>query len=328
MLSHPTPQPHVTEKVEGFDVPVEEHEGTVVWSAPIQIAAGIDPENLTISMVFNGQTCSVSPSGEPGSCQLLSRVKVPAKFAGFDNQLQVTEPEPKAKIEKYRPRISHVQFSGKIVRADGTREIIHPGDQLTLSLTFEPEGDYHVYGYERFKTGEAQSTLVVFEEDNGWKVKKPRITPAAKSNDELGYTYHHDPVTFAFDIDVPADAETKNYTLRGLIGFQTCTDQTCDPPDGLKFSVVIPVGSAKPPIPVEFTGSASYGAVNKAAKAKSAIEIENSVGGGGAPELKSHRDTPEEIAEMATFYDPDQKINYLTLSDLDSNSASLQVTPA
>ena len=144
----PDTAPHVTEEVEGFDVPVEEHEGTVVWSAPIQLAAGVDPESLTISIVFNGQTCSVSSTGEPGSCQLLSRVKVPAKFAGFDQQLQVAEPEPEAKIEKYRPRISHVQFSGRIVRADGTRDVIQPGDQLTFRLTVEPEGDYHVYGYE------------------------------------------------------------------------------------------------------------------------------------------------------------------------------------
>jgi suppressor for copper-sensitivity B len=317
----PDSPPHVTDEVEGFDVPVEEHEGEVVWSAPIQLAEGVDPESLTIQVIFNGQTCSVSATGEPGSCQLLSRVKVQSKFAGNDDTLQVSEPKPKAKLEKFRPRKSHVQFSGVIERADATRAAIQPGDKLTLKVTAEPEGDYHIYAYERIKSGEAQSTLVVFEEDNGWKVMKPRISPPPKKNEELDYSYHHAPVEFSFDINVPADAETKNYTLNGLIGFQTCTDQTCDPPDGVKFSVVIPIGSATPPIPVSFTGGTSYGAVNKAAKARIENEIESPSGSGKAADLKGRLDTPEELAEMAALYDPDLKINYLTLSDLESSTA-------
>ena len=270
----PDSPPHVKDDVEGFDVPVEEHEGTVVWSAPIKLAKGVDPESLTIQVIFNGQTCNVTPTGEPGSCQLLSSIKVESKFAGTDDSLKVAEPKPKAKIKKFRPLTSHVKLSGVIDRADATRAPIQPGDTITLKVSAEPEGDYHVYSYERVKTGQSQSTLVVFEEDNGWKIKQPRVSPHPKTNNELDYSYHHALVEFSFDIDVPADAETKNYTLSGMIGFQTCTDQTCDPPDGVKFSVVVPVGSATPPIPVTFDGGISYRAVEKASKAKNESELE------------------------------------------------------
>ena len=45
-------KPHVHE-VEEFDVPVEEHEGTVIWTAPIEVKEGVDPKSLTFKMVYN-----------------------------------------------------------------------------------------------------------------------------------------------------------------------------------------------------------------------------------------------------------------------------------
>ncbi len=41
-------------------LPVEEHEGKVVWYAPIRIAEGVDPTQLTISGKLHGQVCQES----------------------------------------------------------------------------------------------------------------------------------------------------------------------------------------------------------------------------------------------------------------------------
>jgi len=36
-------------KIKGFDVPVEEHEGKVTWSVPIELAKGVDPKSVNVS---------------------------------------------------------------------------------------------------------------------------------------------------------------------------------------------------------------------------------------------------------------------------------------
>src|SRR3954463_13730880 len=41
-------------------LPVEEHQGHVVWVAPIDIAAGVDPAKLEIAGAVNAQVCSTS----------------------------------------------------------------------------------------------------------------------------------------------------------------------------------------------------------------------------------------------------------------------------
>ncbi len=325
----PDAAPHVTEEVEGFEVPVEDHEYGVVWSAPIQISENADPAQLKIKMIFNGQTCVTLPSGETGTCKLLRNIEIEASFAGFDETLKVAEPAAEVKIEKFRPPMSHVDFSGQVVRADGTREVIKPGDKITFELTAEPEGDYHVYSYEPKKTAEAQSTLVAFTENNGWNIKLPRVSAKPEKEETLGYLYHHDPVTWSFEISIPEDVEEKNYSLDGMVGFQTCTHSGCDPPGGMKFSVVIPVGTATGPIPVKFQTGAKYNDVLKAVEGEIQKQIEQAeatTANQASVDKTRHFDTPEEIAEMATYYDPDEKIKYLTLSELEENPVGANPT--
>ncbi|MGQ9576108.1 MAG: protein-disulfide reductase DsbD family protein [Thermoguttaceae bacterium] len=50
------------------DLPVESHEGHVVWSAPIQIAAGVDPAAVRITGTVVGEACDVA------SCR---RIEIP-----------------------------------------------------------------------------------------------------------------------------------------------------------------------------------------------------------------------------------------------------------
>ena len=321
----PDEPPHVTENVVGFDVPVEEHGESVVWSAPIELTEGVDPDDVTFEITFNGQTCVTTESGELGSCKLIRNEKFDAQFDGFDNALQVEAPEAEKTNDPFRPKMSHVDFSGRIVRADGIPGAIEPGDKITFELTANAEGDFHVYQYERERTSsESRPTMVGFEETNGWKIMKPRASVEPKKHDEPPYLFHEDPVTWSFDIQIPDDVEAKNYTLSGQVAFQTCTHTGCDPPGGVKFSAVIPVGSTKAPIPVKFSGGTSYGKAEAAVKAWLAKEIDAATNPSKdhtdeVVELRGHKDTPAEIVEMAALYDAEEKINYLTLGELDDN---------
>lgn len=72
----PDSPPHVS-NVDEFPVPVEDHEHSVVWSAPIAFSEGVDIENYEIEIKFSGQTCETN-----GSCILVNE----DLFAEYDGE--------------------------------------------------------------------------------------------------------------------------------------------------------------------------------------------------------------------------------------------------
>lgn len=40
------------------DLNVEEHSGTVTWTAPLKLASGVNPSSLTVNLVAKGQVCN------------------------------------------------------------------------------------------------------------------------------------------------------------------------------------------------------------------------------------------------------------------------------
>lgn len=333
-----------------FDVPVEEHHGAVVWSAPIQLAEGVDPNGLRIEVTYRGLRCS-----DAGQCFPIRPVTISAAYGGEDKTLIFPEP-PQAKpvttikpkqIEPFRPEFSHLTLSGKIVAAGDAKAPVKPGDTVTLQITAELDDNYHVYGYQPQKTDDTPSTLFAFSEDNGWKISSPTPSVEAEENKEDGYWAYYDPVTFSFEVTIPADAEAKTYTIAGLMGFLTCAE-ACDRPEAAEFSVEVPVGSGALPIPVEFKQAESYGAVEDLIKQNNETKTNQRIDNEAGPPanknntstkeaaastekallaLKSFyslsNETPEQIAEMKSLYRPNEKINYLTLDELDNNPVGI-----
>ena len=72
----PDSPPHISEPPE-FDVPVEDHEHSVTWSAPIEFAEGVDVKNYELEFKFKGQTCETG-----GSCILVNE----DLFAEYDGE--------------------------------------------------------------------------------------------------------------------------------------------------------------------------------------------------------------------------------------------------
>lgn len=64
-----------------FAVPAEEHEVEVVWSAPIRLTEGVSPEDVVITVQFDGQYCHDQKGCFPKNASL------PAKFAGYVSTL-------------------------------------------------------------------------------------------------------------------------------------------------------------------------------------------------------------------------------------------------
>jgi len=206
----PDSDPH--EKEEGFPVTSEYHEGTVVWSAPVEFAKGTDLNGLEIIGKLTGQRCNDSTGCVPFT----------SHFTG------VYSGEKKKVAATFRSEDSHLLLSGKVIAADPKDKQLDPGDKGFIEITAQPTDGYHIY--ERKNQGPGP--------------------------DELG----NKPTLIA------VTAETKSYTLAGAMGYQTCTEKTCDAPSGNKWQVSIPVGSPLPAtgVIVQWKDSIDYAEAVKA----------------------------------------------------------------
>lgn len=338
-------KPHI-HNVEYFTVPIEEHEGKVTWSVPIEVANGVDPKSLKIKMIYNGQCCESKPGG--GFCKQINDVEIDAAFAGFDDDLQVQSFVHKpAKITKYLPPGIHVQLQGRVVRADGTDAPFAPGDKAILELTAKALEDFHIYTYSLEEPSGSMPTIVGFTQTNDWTVKGPQLSSPPEKGDSFGtpVLWHHAPITWMFEFAIPENAELQAYAIDGIIGMQACNDSGCDIPKGIKFSTEVAIGTAaEAPVKWIETSTSFY---NKAAEAIQAGGAAKPFGSDekietGQPEeeqdlpagksvshsdtkpqgKKSHRqvqDTPEQIAAMAKLYNVDEKIKYLRYAEMDAN---------
>ncbi len=242
--------------------------------------------------------------------------KIPVSFDGYEAAPNLNT--------KFQPKTGHVLFNGKVLKAVGDGPIV-PGDEIHLEVSAEPQGEFHIYAYSDEKgKGTAKPTLFAMTKVNSWKASGPAVEPQPVTKTVAGeqMSYHHEPVTWTFTIKIPADAESKTYSLAGMIGYQTCTDKGCDAPAAVKFSAEIPVGQGVKTSPLLFVSEGSYGDVVKAME----VAAQKQSGDASQPAVESEqqaavrvKDTPEQIAEMAKLYKADEKINYLRLRELDAN---------
>jgi len=222
--------PHV-KQYEFFDVPVEEHDGAVVWTAPIQLAEGIDPTATELQLKFDGQVCQ-----DEGSCIPISNKSIVAKFAGYYKE------EPT--VTEFRTDAAHLTLRGTI-----SPSTAQPGGSITLTLTAEPEPTWHIYAYAKQDPKLlSKPTLIVIGEPSGWQASA--VTASAKpiehetelEEEPVAY-FHEEPITWSVEIAIPADTAPGTYTIAGLIGYQTCTLRMCDNPTGAAFRGRVEVGS-------------------------------------------------------------------------------------
>ena len=337
-------EPHVSQ-IEGFDVPVEEHEGSVAWSVPIELAEGVDPQSLKIKMIYNGQSCESKAEG--GRCMPINDVEVAASFSGFiegqtgEAQQNTAFVHSPVQIKEYFPKGLHAQLEGRVVRADGTDAPFAAGDKAVLELTAKALQDFHIYTYSLEDPKGSLPTVVGFTQTNGWSVKGPRLSAPPEQGDSFGtpVLWHHDPITWMFEFTIPETVESKTYAIDGIIGMQCCNETGCDRPTGVKFSTEVAIGSAaEAQVKWIETSPSLYDEALDAIKAGGAAtplaadEQEFSTPlpppkhAGGSTDHSNQdaghatiENTPEQIAEMAKLYNVEEKIKYLRYAEMDAN---------
>lgn len=236
-------RPPRVKKVEVYPVPVEEHEGKVVWSAPLELAEGVDPGILEIELTYSGQVCSDQ------TCIPIFGEKVTARLKGYTEA---------ASRGTYRPAASEAQLTW-----EGYLEpqAIVPGGTVRLVLTARPEPGWHVYAYgaqDPDVVGANKPTLIYVVPLPGWVAGPvrasvaPKVRPAAAAGLPQE-AYHEEPVTWTLELRSPAALPRGEVVLSGYVGFQTCKE-SCLPPQVVQFRARLPVQEASQAgrLPLEF----------------------------------------------------------------------------
>lgn len=249
----PDHKPKIVPPDEIITVAQEKFYGSTTWTAPFLLAEDIKPNALNIKVILDGQSCH-----DRGTCFPVKGEAV-AKFGGMkevplDKSLVAEEPEKpatntppadykqKGVVGPYKSASGHVVLSGTY---NPTK--VAPGDQVTVSLTVKPSGDYHVYAYSPTdSTIGYKSTQIAMSDVTGWFAMQPTTdNPIHEKEFAPGFDpikYHIGETTWKFKVQVPIDAQPGKYPLVGYIGFQTCTDVTCDRPEGAMFEGMVEVG--------------------------------------------------------------------------------------
>lgn len=244
----PDKQPEVR-KVEVFDVPLREHYGEVTWSAPVELAAGADPEKLKLQVRFDGQICN-----DDVGCKPVFGKKIEIAFGGFIDAAETTPAEGPTTGAK--PAAADVRPAGDVFRAvrahvslQGHVEpaIVPPGGKLRLAITAWLDPGWHVYAYApRDPQQVAKPTLIVITQPASWPCGAVAASqdPLVKKADgeQPAISYHERSVTWTAELTVPADAAAGEHSVAGIIGYQTCTETGCDRPQAARFTATVTVG--------------------------------------------------------------------------------------
>lgn len=341
-----------------FELDVEEHKGTVVWRAPVELDPDVDPTQLKIDVNYRGQICSDTS----GQCKI-AKAQSQSVFKGYDAKLVVpgqakqaaAMADAKAKanakpktivLDEFRPKGMHVTLSGSIYTSDGTQNF-KPGDTVTLEVTAVPLEGFHFYAYEttkRIDTG----TLIWFKGPEGWKIIGPRASNEAKLKD--GSFIHEQITTWSFKVVIPESAAADQVAaITGGVQVLTCNEAGCDRPRDSQFSVAVPMGTDSVAA-LKFEPAKSNSVKNAVAAGNFADPLNKPAAKSSKPPKKSEAasgkeseagesessksgeskevqpDTPEQIAAMARLYDPNEKVRYLNYSEMEANPVGSGVT--
>ncbi|QDU58047.1 protein-disulfide reductase DsbD family protein [Aeoliella mucimassa] len=217
-------------------VRIEEHEETVTWYLPIEIAEGVDPATLEIKGTYSTQACKQS-------CLQLDGKFVAKLGSGVPiGPIEVTDPASavalgESSTKSKGPKLPEQPAEAGVFSAEGSvvtwygwldRGRVRPGDRVFLYLRAELPDHWHVNAYEEQKAELGnQPTLIVPKETTGVQYYQPEAramvveTPSAVEG--FGnLRYHEKTAVWVVPFDVSEDVGAGEFELNGIVGYQAC----------------------------------------------------------------------------------------------------------
>ncbi|MFV2067461.1 MAG: cytochrome c biogenesis protein CcdA, partial [Pirellulales bacterium] len=268
--ANPPPATHIDNEV-WVGLRLEEHTGQVTWTAPMELAQGVNPKQLTITGNVDLQACdagSCVPLKVPFAARLQqadqqSATEVADGAKALPPQKVATEsfasvppsstpsslktPNSPVSVGMYAPAGGSVTIEGYLEPAT-----VAPNGTTRLVITARPQAGWHIYAREDRDPKEiSKPTLIVIDHPDGTVVYRATTDAEVTEKDQtdlgLGIDrYHEGPVTWTVPIEVPADARRGEHAIAGIIGYQICTDHGCKPPTAARFRATLTVGRSGP----------------------------------------------------------------------------------
>ncbi len=223
--------PHIGQEDVYPGVPIEEFEHRVTWTVPFEKIGDWDPASAKFEVAIDGLVCM------EGTC-----MPVEAKIAArFVDQAKLDAATPLFTSEK-----THASARVYLENSE-----VKPGDQTNLVVELIPSKGYHVYIVEAESRTRDFRTLIIPSRKGHLLFGAPTTTaPTTKAS--IGaeeFEYHSVPVAWRIPVRVPSMTPVGDIDLEVLVGFTTCSDQTCDEPMGLiasgRMKVVSEAGSSE-----------------------------------------------------------------------------------
>ena len=249
-----------SEDYPGIDL--EEYHHAVTWTAPISLAPGVDLETLVLPVEVKLQTCD--PNGcmphtfEPTVKYVAPVVEEKVLLEGADRGEGFTIPDDVGTISGYVEPATAV-----------------PGQVVEVTIVMDLAEGWHVYKGRVLDDGEeiGKPTLIVVTDSTGHYTSRA-VTSAEEHEaepiiDEIPPdVYYTGEVVWTLKIKVPDEYEGDTYSLEGLLGYQNCTETSCNRPSGVSFSVELPVGeeAESESSPLTFGEPVDYTEVSDAAQ--------------------------------------------------------------
>jgi thiol:disulfide interchange protein len=283
------PNTHVDK--EGYQgIKVEEHEGLVTWFAPIEISAGVNPQQLAIRGDVRMIVCSAScvPVNKSFTAQEGRLTSPDIRAEGWPLESAIGHPQ--STVASFQSKNSAAKFSGKLVPS-----AVRPGESAELRITASVAPHNHIYALaERDAPLGSKPTLIAVQTASGLTVQPPAtdaIPIVDNSIPAFGIQrYHEGDVTWTQKIEVPKNAASGDYPIVGLIGYQVCkSGGQCETPTAVRFATTLKVGDepSQTDAPLTFAPGESYPKVAAAAAALADSFGGQKAGAGGSAAVAS-----------------------------------------
>ncbi len=214
----------------GFEgLRVEQHHDSVIWTAPVTFSTPVSGTPTALSIKIDGQVCRES-------CIPIRGEEVKAEFKGF-----YSSAKSETSRGPFREPSSPIAWTVSL-----DKSTVKPGERLNLVLSAKPDPEFHIYKYDSLDRATDSRTLLVLTNKAGLLAGNP-VTSSKVIQKDLGggeeVVYYQGDVTWRIPLQVPDQAIGGIYLIQGLIGYQGCTDGSCDQPRGIRFQVDLSVGS-------------------------------------------------------------------------------------
>ncbi len=276
----PSEKPHVrtVDDVPAWKgLPIEEHAGEVTWRAPLAPGGGDVRGSVRV------QLCQDTACLPPQTLAFVAGATVAAQPAGPAAQTLRTSSDAMA---THAPDRTHARIEAGFTGAGS------PGSRLVIRLV--PEAGWHLYrpaGSADTEVGQGKPTIVSADPT---QVSSASATEAvlAESPELAAAGAVEGPVTL--ELALAAGDEP----IEAVLGFQTCSDTTCDPPTAVR--LLIDPAAVDPEAAVVFE-PAKYGEAAKSPVALTAAGSKpaQAVAALEGPSGQGHTEATAEVAEVA-----------------------------